>query len=134
MVKIAVGIAMQPSILISDTRAAPLLPSLALAVVGLGALAWLMLTAPETVQNNIGQSGQISRTAPVQSAQIGVVIAPWAQGGMRAAAAFGLPIVTIRWGGHLVVLDVTDQPQARDMLRDLGYFIITTTTPSSCFI
>ena len=95
------------------------LPSLGISVFGICALAWLMLTSPP-----LGD-------AP-RSGQVGVILMPWQAGQLQAAAAFDLPIIALRWGGYLLVLDTSGQPSARAKLRGLGHIVINTTQPSSC--
>lgn len=95
------------------------LPAVGVGAFGLAALGWLMLTTP-------------APAASAAPAQIGVVFAPWSQAGITAAARFDLPIIDLRWGGHLVVLDVSHQPNAGQRLHDLGYFIINTSVASGC--
>lgn len=80
-----------------------------------------MLTAPEQ-----GAAGG------ARGGQIGVIMAPWQGAGMQGAAAFDLPIIALRWGGYLAVLDTSAQPNARAMLHDLGYVTINTAAPVSC--
>jgi hypothetical protein len=95
------------------------LPAVGVGAFGLAALGWLMLTTPAPATS-------------VAAAQIGVVLAPWSQTGITAAARFELPIIDLRWGGHLVVLDVSQSPNASQRLRDFGYFVINTTAASGC--
>jgi len=102
-------------------RMTAFLPSLGVSLFGLGALAWLMLTAPQQGADGGARSGQI-----------GVILPPWQAAGLHGAAAFDLPIVALRWGGHLAVLDTSARPEARAMLHDLGYITINTAVPVSC--
>lgn len=97
------------------------LPTLGVALFGLSALGWLMLTSA-------------SAQADGGASQIGIVIPPWSQGGMAVAAGFDLPIIDLRWGGHLVVVDVTAKPNARHMMQAAGYLVINTAVPSGCFV
>lgn len=94
-----------------------LLPTLAVTVFGILALGWMMLTA---------DAGKGLR------AQVGVIVPPWQQGGLGAAASMGLPIVDLRWAGHLVILSTDRQPDARARLQDAGYFVINTDLPPMC--
>jgi hypothetical protein len=96
------------------------LPSFGISVFGICALAWLMLTSPPL--------GDAPRTG-----QMGVILMPWQAGQLQAAAAFDLPIVALRWGGYLLVLDTSGQPNARAKLRELGHIVINTSQPSNCF-
>ncbi len=95
------------------------LPAMGVGAFGLAVLGWLMLTTPAPATS-------------VAAPQIGVVLAPWSQAGITAEARFDLPIIDLRWGGHLVVLDVSQNPNAGQRLRDFGYFVITTTAASGC--
>ena len=97
------------------------LPAMGVGAFGLAALGWLMLTTP-------------APSASAAPAQIGVVLAPWSQAGIAAAAQFDLPIIDLRWGGHLVVLDISQHPNAGQRLRDFGYFVINTSVASGCFM
>ncbi len=103
-----------------------IIPSVGVALFGLGALGWLMLTQPG---GGLGRSG-----LPAPDMQIGVVIPPWKTGGLRTAAEFGLPVIALRWAGHLVVLDISTRPSARGDLRRAGNIVITTSQPASCMI
>lgn len=95
------------------------MPAMAVATFGLAALGWLMLTTP-------------AAPAPFANTQVGIVIAPWSQTGLTTAAQFDLPIIDLRWGGHLVILDVSRSAGARARLRDLGYLFINTSAFSGC--
>ena len=97
------------------------LPSLGVAALGLMSLGWLMLTSPPV-------------QAKARPNQIGVVIAPGAQGGLPVAAGCNLPIRDLRWGGHLVILDISEHPGAPQRLRDMGYLVINTAVPPSCLL
>ncbi len=105
------------------------LPTLGVALFGLSALGWLMLTTP-AAQAGMGQVG----AGRVGAGQVGVIIAPWSQGGMAAAAGFDLPIIDLRWAGHLVVVDVSGAPHARRALQSAGYLVINTDVPSGCLL
>ena len=68
----------------------------AVAVAGLG----LLLLAAE-------------RLAPGGPGPVAALVPPWQAGGMARAATLGLPVLDIRWGGHLIVVDPGPEGAAR---------------------
>lgn len=95
------------------------LPTLAVAGFGILALGWLMLTSDlATPQNRQGK--------------IGVIVPPWHQGGLLAAAGLGLPIIDLRWDGHLIILSTDQRPDAGAQLKAAGYFVINTNVSAIC--
>lgn len=101
-------------------------PSLLIAALGLVFLAWQMLIAPAPLPSGKDEGAT--------AAQLGVIFAPWSPRGMAGAAQLGLPIIALRWGGYLAVVDVSAQPSAKAALQSAGYFVINTATPPTCFV
>ena len=59
---------------------------------------------------------------------VGVLVLPWQTGGMAGAAALGLPVVDIRLGGRLLVVDAAD-PAA---LQAQGLWLIDVSGAGAC--
>jgi len=97
-----------------------------LALFGFATLGAMMLTTPSTTT---------LRAAAAQGIppQIGVVLPPWSQGGLAQAAGLGAPIIDLRWGGYLAILDIRARPGLGKTLRANGYFIIQTALSSTFF-
>ncbi len=114
------------------------LPTLGVSIFGLGALGFLMLTAPSPrPQLGAFVAGQEDGPAAINAqlgTQFGVMFPPWGPSGLAAASALNLPIITLRWGGHLAIVDATGAPGSRAALDDKGFFTITTTAPPGCMI
>lgn len=58
------------------------------------------------------------------AAQVAAFVPPWQHGGMARAAALGLPVLDIRWGGHLLLLDPSPQDGALARLRGQGLLLL----------
>lgn len=89
-------------------------PSVLVAIIGLAFLAQLTFAATPT------------------SKQIGVIVPPWRSGGLIVAAGFAAPIIDLRWGGHLIVLDVSNDPSLIERLHKSGMTLIATDIRAGC--
>lgn len=75
---------------------------------------------------------QLALAAAPNSTQFGVIVPPWQQGGIQLAAAFNAPIVDLRWDGHLIILDISNDPTAIDRLKGSGLTLISTDITAGC--
>lgn len=82
-----------------------------LAVLGLTALAALRLVD--------GGAGPVAALVP-----------PWQAGGLARAAALDMPLIDMRWAGHLLVVD--PGPQGRDRLRAQGLWMLRADPAGLC--
>lgn len=75
---------------------------------------------------------QMSMAVPGASQQVAVIVPPWAMGGMGLAARLNMPIVDLRWQGHVIILDVSQNPMAVRQLQNAGFFLIETDVQTGC--
>jgi hypothetical protein len=85
----------------------------AVAVAGLG----LVLLAAE-------------RLAPGGPGPMAALVPPWQTGGMARAAALGLPVLDIRWAGHLIVVD--PGPEGAERLWRAGLVPLSASAVGTC--
>jgi hypothetical protein len=75
---------------------------------------------------------QMLMAVPGASQQVAVIVPPWAMGGMGLAARLNMPIVDLRWQGHVIILDVSKDPMAVSQLQNAGFFLIKTDVQTGC--
>lgn len=95
----------------------------------------VLITAfPSVLMASLGLGGlaMLTFAARPDSGQVGVIVAPWADAGMARAAAFDAPIIALRWGGHLIVLDISQNPTAFARLKNAGAIMIETGINAGC--
>jgi hypothetical protein len=72
-------------------------------------------------------SGVLTAAAFAPRGQVGLVAAivpPWQAAGMAAAATTGLPVVDLRWGGHVMILDTGGDAAVLAHLRAQGFWLL----------
>lgn len=75
---------------------------------------------------------QMSSATPGASRQVAVIVPPWKMGGMGLAAQLNAPIVDMRLKGHVIVLDVSQDPMRVGHLQKAGFFLIETDLRAGC--
>lgn len=75
---------------------------------------------------------QMLMAVPGASQQVAVIVPPWAMGGMGLAARLNMPIVDLRWQGHVIILDVSKDPMTVSQLQNAGFFLIKTDVQTGC--
>jgi len=58
------------------------------------------------------------------SGLVAAVVPPWQAGGLARAAATGLPVLDLRWHGHLLILDTGADAEVLARLRDEGLWLL----------
>lgn len=66
------------------------------------------------------------------SRQLAAVLPPWREGALARAAATGLPIVALHWGGRVIVLETSADPGGADLLRGQGFWVLDATGTALC--
>lgn len=75
---------------------------------------------------------QMSMAVSDKTRQVAVIVPPWDTGGMRLAASLNAPIIDMRWQGHVIFLDLSQDPQAIHRLQDAGFYLFPTNRRSGC--
>ena len=60
---------------------------------------------------------------------VAALVPPWQAGGMARAASLGLPVIDIRWGGRLLILDATT---GLSTLQGQGLWLMDATGAGGC--
>jgi hypothetical protein len=55
---------------------------------------------------------------------VAAVVPPWQAAGMAVAAATGLAVVDLRWGGHVMILDTGGDEAVLARLRGQGFWLL----------
>ena len=68
-------------------------------------------------------------SSPLIDGPIAVIVPPWRAGGLTFAAEVGLPVIDIRFGGHVLIFA---EPDGQFPLSRLGPFVMPATVPFGC--
>ena len=70
--------------------------------------------------------------ATSDATRLAVIIPPWQDGGFARAAGFDMPIIDLRWHGHLVIIDASAAPTAAHDFAAQGLFVLDAARIATC--
>jgi len=63
---------------------------------------------------------------------VAALVLPWDAGGVQAVVAANLPLIDLRWRGHVMILDTGGDAAVLARLRHQGFWLLDATGARGC--